>query len=131
MKKVHFLLTASACGMLFLGACQGLSQDSVRAFIPGTFARSINTGMAKGGDSLIITALDESAGTFIIEHRSGYRQELDGKLLPYVGKVEKWTAIYDKEHHQLQVQAKEKVFTFVPEKGVAISNGGTEFKKVR
>lgn len=116
---------------VLMTACSGNKGDSVRDFVPGTYTREIKNEFTVGNDSLIIKVLDEAGGTYLIEHRSGYEQRIDGKEIPRAVKSEKWTGAYDEVHHQVEVWQQGKVFTFLPERKMLISGGGTEYKKVQ
>jgi len=131
MKKNVYSYLLGLSILLAVASCKNGASDSLKSFIPGTFVRGINNEFTTGSDSLVISVLDEGGGTYLVSHRSGYQQRIDGKLLPPGYKTEKWTATYDQEHHQLQVQPQGKTFTFLPEKGILVTNGGTEFKKVQ
>lgn len=130
MKSKLFFLSAFVL-VFMMTSCGGNKEDSLRDFVPGTYIRSIKNEFTVGSDSIIISVLDKSGGTYLIEHRSGYEQRIDGKVIPKVLKVEKWTGAYDNLHHQVEVWQQGKVFTFLPERNVLISGGGTEYKKVQ
>jgi len=127
-KQFLFFAIVYICGA---SSCHNSQSDTVREFIPGTYVRPIKNEFTSGSDSLIITVLDNDGGTFLIVHRSGYQQKVNGNALPPVNKSERWTGVYDKEHHQLEVQQQEKIFTFLPDKGLLMTAGGTEYKKIR
>lgn len=129
--KSKFCLFGAFVLPVLMTACGGKKGDSVREFIPGTYIREIKNEFTVGSDSLIIKVLDEGGGTYLIEHRSGYAQRINGKDIPRVVKSEKWTGAYDGDHHQVEVWQQGKVFSFLPEQKVLISGGGTEYKKVQ
>ena len=128
-KKFSCYVPVVIFGLLAL-SCQHAHSDTVRAFASGTFVRAINNEFTKGSDSLVIKPLDAASVTYLIEHRSGYRQHIEGKDLPFTRKVEKWTAVYDADHSLLRVEPQGKVFILVPDKGVLVSSGGTEYQKL-
>ena len=124
-------LTCILLLMFSFFACKNLQGDTVKDFIPGTYVRALKDEFTTGKDSLIIRLLNLDGGSYLITQRSGYRQKIDGKVLPWVNKTEKFTAVYDKEHRQLLEQQRGKIFSFLPEKGMLLTGGGTEYKKIK
>jgi len=114
------------CSLLL--SCTGATKDDTAAFIPGMYIRELQDEYTSGMDTLIISLDNPETGVYRIERRSGYQQQLDGKLLTPQHKVENWTATYDREHGQLHEQRKGKVLTFVPEQN-KLSLGGSEYRK--
>jgi len=114
----------------FANSCGDLQTDKVRDFIPGVYVKTIDDEFTKGMDTLVIDVLDNSAGSYSISKKMSYRQAMDGKELSPQYKMETWTAIYDRDSHQLMEQRKGKVLSFLPGEG-KLSLGGSEYQKIK
>lgn len=115
---------------VFVSSCSNLQADKVQDFIPGVYVKTIDDEFTKGMDTLMIDVLDKSAGSYSISKKMSYQQVIDERPLSPQYKLENWTAVYDKDTHQLMEQRKGKVLSFLPEKG-KLSLGGSEYKKIK
>jgi len=115
--------------VLVLSGCMNSASDKIREFIPGTYVRQIHNEFTNGADTLVITEYDHTGGVYFVENKTGYQQQLDGKVFSPQYKVKKWTAVYDEKTHQLNIQKRDEFITFLPDQNKLL-DGRTEFLKV-
>lgn len=126
MKKLFVMIAY----LLTLLACHFSKKDTVRSFIPGSYARFSDHQMRKEFDTLKIEPLSESGNNYRLLRSSSFQKKLDGQSFPWEEKKEEWTAIYDEEKKVLQETSKGKIISFVPQKNILLV-GSTEYKKIK
>lgn len=126
MKRIFF---ASLLIVVVLAACNA-GGGKMGDDITGIYVRHIYNEYARGNDSLLVTVLDESAGTYTIDKHYGFMRYYEGKAKGRDYDQKKFTGIYDKEHKQITDNSKGVVFTFAPDKGILLM-GSSEFNKIK
>lgn len=126
MKRIFY---AFIVAMVSLAGCNSESEKSEES-VTGIYVQEINNEFARGSDSLIITVLDKSAGTYSIVNNYGFMRYLDGQEKGRDHTTQKFTAVYVSDKKQLVDNFKATVFTLVPEKGLLLK-GGTTYRKVK
>ncbi|HZY35958.1 MAG TPA: hypothetical protein VFE53_04875 [Mucilaginibacter sp.] len=120
------LIKITVIALLGLTACH--QADPVKAFIPGTYTKSVTGEFSKADDTLIINVFNGNACQ-IIRHTT-YQVIRDGKLLPPQHQTENLQGIYDDGRQVLQETTKGKTFTFDPAKHILIVNAKGIYKKL-
>jgi hypothetical protein len=89
----------------------GCSQQETD-FIPGTYVKQFAQQYNIGSDTLIITAVTPSGGSYAIARYLSYVPIKDGKRLKAQSESAHWMGGYNKDSKQLIVQPSGKVLTF-------------------
>ena len=113
--------------VLFMVACNGITKDEVKAFIPGTYTRISEHEFGKEYDTLVIS---EQADQFKIVRKWKYERLLDGVMQDPVYKQEITTAVYDNKHHLLNENETGNTISFDQRKGILFV-GPTKYNKLK
>lgn len=113
--------------VLFIVACNGLTKDEVKAFMPGTYTRISEHEFGKEYDTLIIS---EIGGQFKIQRNWKYERVLDGVAQEPEYKQETSTAVYDAKHHLLNENETGHTISFDQREGVLFV-GPTKYNKLK
>lgn len=93
----------------------GQQQDAaVKAFIPGTYARSVQNEFSDGRDTLVIENIAND--NYSIQRRMTYRRITNGTAGALEKKTERWTALWDEKSGALVEQRRGRLLTFQPSK---------------
>lgn len=112
---------------VLFAACQTISSDPVRNFIPGSYVRSVGDEFSRGSDTLVLRQLQ--GNTYEIIKRSGIIRIREGQEQPFEHKIETWTGIYDEKDQVIHEQRKGKLISFVPKENKLLV-GSSAFKKI-
>ncbi len=97
MKPILFLLS-----LIFVVSCgQHSNSNDVKNSVPGEYIFNGGTELSQGSDTIIISAFDEKAATYMVIRNTGFRRLIDGRLQPKEFKSEKFIATYDDKKQQL------------------------------
>ncbi len=108
MKLIYFLATA-----FVLAGCNSLSKSNdAKESMPGIYTRQSEGEFSKAMDTLIISANNEKAGTYLIIRKTRFNRIVDGKLQPPEYKTEKMIAGYNEKNQQLQDMKTGRLFSF-------------------
>ena len=116
----------AVCTLVVL-SCNGIKEDNIKSFIPGTYVKLISNEFNKGNDTLHIRLMDNN--TFSITRVSVFNRIREGKITPVVRKSEIWTAIYNHDEQVLYETQKGKVLSFLPKQKMLLI-GSSEYKKI-
>ncbi len=126
MKKIYGVLFSA----VLLTACGGNDEvKSTKSKISGTYVHQAESDYSKAMDTLVVTAYDAKAGTFLILRRTGFHRIKNGKLQPKETKQERMITVWDEETHQLQEVKEGKLFTF-PSTGKELLAGTAKYQKI-
>lgn len=123
MKKAYLIL---ALAIISLSACHNES-DTIRAFIPGSYAKEAKSEYSIAFDTLNITPLAGNA--FLIEKSTGYQPIRNGKTLNKRFKKQKQTGVYDPQKQVMNETTSGRLFIFNPDKQVLLI-GSAEYHKI-
>lgn len=112
---------------MLIAACNGLREDSVKKFIPGTYIRYSEHEYGKEYDTLVITNQKDQ---FQIQRRWRYERVLDGMTQEPEYKHQATTAFYDAEQRLLRESETGNTINFEPKENILII-GSTKYKKVK
>jgi hypothetical protein len=115
---------------VLFAACNGLTKDEVKEFIPGTYIRSSENEFGKEYDTLIVSLQNSSANAYKIIRKWRYDRVLDGKPLEPEYKQTESSGIYDADKKQLQETETLEFFTFDTGKKLLFS-GANKFTKIK
>ena len=113
--------------VLFMVACNGITKDEVKPFIPGTYTRISEHEFGKEYDTLIIS---EIGGQFEIQRKWKYERVLDGVAQEPEYKQESTTAVYDSKHHLLNENETGNTISFDQREGILFV-GPTKYNKLK
>lgn len=113
--------------VLFIVACNGITKDEVKIFIPGTYTRISEHEFGKEYDTLIIS---EIGGQFEIQRKWKYERVLDGVMQEPEYKQENTTAVYDDKHHLLNENETGNTISFDQREGILFI-GPTKYNKLK
>lgn len=113
--------------VLFIVACNGITKDEVKTFIPGTYTRISEHEFGKEYDTLFIS---EIGGQFKIQRKWKYERVLDGVAQGPEYKQENTTAVYDNKHHLLNENETGNTISFDQQEGVLFI-GPTKYNKLK
>jgi hypothetical protein len=129
------ILSFLVCTVFYL-SCKENSNDNVKDFIPGLYARAFEDSITETTKTVGIDTLEireaSSGGSelYEIERRMRFRRTVDGELKPEEYKTENWRGIYDKDKKIIQEISKGKTLSFLPERNVLLVNNA-EYKKLK
>ena len=124
MKKQIFIGCLIGISLL---ACNRLSKDEFKAFVPGTYVRSSEHEFGKEYDTLTIS---EIGGQFQVERKWRYERVLDGVAQEPEYKQETTTAVYDEKHHLLNENETGNTISFDQKENI-LYIGSTKYKKLK
>ncbi|MFT3981201.1 MAG: hypothetical protein QM687_12070 [Ferruginibacter sp.] len=120
-------ITALCLVCLFIFACNSLSKDEFKAFIPGTYTRLSEHEFGKEYDTLVIS---EIGNQFQLQRKWKYERILDGVAQEPEYKKETTTALYDDQHQLLNENETGNTITF-DEKENVLFIGSTKYIKLK
>jgi hypothetical protein len=115
---------------ILFAACNSITKDEVKEFIPGTYIRSSQNEFGKEYDTLVVSMQSKSANEYKIQRRWRYERVLDGKPIEPEYKVTETSGLYDSEKKTLQETETLDFFTFDVEKKL-LFNGANKFTKIK
>ncbi len=113
--------------VLFIVACNGITKDEVKTFIPGTYTRISEHEFGKEYDTLVISELPDQ---FQVVRKWKYERVLDGVAQEPEYKQETTTATYDREHRLLHENETGNTISFDPRESILFI-GPTKYNKLK
>jgi hypothetical protein len=115
---------------ILFAACNSITKDEVKEFIPGTYIRSSQNEFGKEYDTLVLSLQSKSANEYKIQRRWRYDRVLDGKPTEPEYKITETSGLYDGEKKTLQETETLEFFTFDADKKL-LFNGANKFIKIK
>ena len=109
MKLIYFF---TAAAFVLSGCNLSSKSNDAKETIPGIYIRQSEGEFSKAIDTLIISANNEEAGTYLIIRKTRFNRIVDGKLQPPEYKAEKMIADYNEKSQQLQDMKTGRLFSF-------------------
>lgn len=113
--------------VLLVTGCDQQKSSSLKGFIPGSYARSVQNEFSTGRDTLLI--IEGGNNVFRLEHRISYKRITNGKMGPTESKVERWTALFDKGAGVLKETKRGRVISFHQEDN-SLFVGSSRYNKI-
>jgi len=123
MKRAYLILMLA---IISLTACHNES-DSIKAFIPGCYAKEAKSEYSIAFDTLNITPLAGNA--FLIEQSTSFQLIRNGKRLSKRSKKQKQTGVYDPQKQLMNETTNGRLFIFDPNNQVLLI-GTAQYRKI-
>lgn len=109
MKAIFYLLHS----LVLVSACNAVvSTDNAPSFLPGIYTATGKGPFSEASDTLIISAYDAKACTYLITRKTGYHRLVNGAQLPREHTTHQMLMVYNKTNHQLKEEKTGRVFSF-------------------
>jgi len=116
--------------LLFLFTACGNSKNAKKATVSGLYVTRLETEYNTGMDTIVITPLNNEAGTFNYVRRVGYRRISNGVLGRVEHKTEASTCVFNQETAQLNEQRHGRIYSLSSD-GNQLVFGNSIYKRIQ
>jgi len=126
--KASIFICVLSCFTLI--ACDGLTKDKVKDFIPGVYQRHYMDEYTNSYDTVEIKLVtNEGSEGYVVNKRARYQKMIDGQKTSFAYKTEQWFGSYEKDSKTLFVEKSGKRIYFDPKEG-ELKMGDMPYKKL-
>ena|SRR6266545_3531731 len=126
--KTLIIISSLICFALI--ACDGVTKDEVKDFIPGVYSRHYMDEYTNSYDTVEVKLVTkEGSEGYVVDKRSRYQKMIDGQKTPFDHKMEQWFGRYEKDSKTLYIEKSGKRIYFDPKEG-ELKMGEMPYKKL-